>query len=61
MGEAQGITVEFQTAQQVYERDKQLEGMTFRDVLDLGIVPDGVTREYNRRRYKGGMGTLIEK
>lgn len=40
---------------------KQLEGMTFRDVLDLGIAPEGVEREYNNKRYKGGMGTLIEE
>lgn len=40
---------------------KRLEGMTFREVLDLGIVPEGVVREYNNRRYKGGMGTLIEE
>lgn len=40
---------------------KQLEGMTFRDVLELGIAPDGISREYNNKRYKGGMGTLIEE
>lgn len=40
---------------------KKLEGMTFREVLDLGIAPEGVAREYNSRRYKGGMGTLIEE
>jgi len=57
----QHITIEYQTPQQVYNRGKQLVGMTFRDVLELGIVPEGVTREYNSRRYKGGMGTLIEE
>lgn len=40
---------------------KQLEGMTFREVLDLGISPEGVKRDYNNARYKGGMGTLIEE
>lgn len=41
---------------------KQLEGMTFREVLELGIWPDGETqRDYNNKRYKGGMGTLIEE
>lgn len=40
---------------------KQLEGMTFRGVLNLGIAPEGVSREYNNKRYKGGMGTLIEE
>ncbi len=40
---------------------KQLEGMTFRDVLDLGIVAEGVSREYSSKRYKGGLGTLLEE
>ncbi len=40
---------------------KKLEGHTFREILELGIVPDGVSREYNDKRYKGGMGTLIEE
>lgn len=61
MGDNSAITIEYQTPRQVYERGKQLEGMTFREVLDLGIVPDGVAREYNSRHYKGGMGTLIEE
>lgn len=55
------ITFEYHSPQQVYQRGKQLEGMTFRDVLDLGIFPAGVTREYNSRRYKGGIGTFIEE
>lgn len=45
----------------IAEYARHLQGMTFRDVLDLGIVPEGVEREYNNRRYKGGMGTLIEE
>lgn len=61
MSDSAKVAVEYHTPRQVYERGKQLEGMTFRDVLDLGIVPDGVAREYNSRRYKGGMGTLIEE
>lgn len=40
---------------------KQPEGMTFREVLGLGIAPKGVERDYNNANYKGGMGTLIEK
>lgn len=40
---------------------KYLPGKTFRDILDLGIAPEGVDREYNSKRYKGGMGTLIEE
>lgn len=43
------------------DRAKTLPGMTFREVLDLGIAPEGVSREYNSRRYKGGMGTLLEE
>ena len=27
----------------------------------MGIAPEGVAREYNNKRYKGGMGTLIEE
>lgn len=54
-------SIEYTTSEQVFDRGKQLEGMTFRDVLELGIVPDGVVREYNSRRYKGGMGNLIEE
>ncbi len=56
-----GSVVEYRTPEQVYERGRQLVGMTFRDVLDLGICPEGVVREYNSRRYKGGMGNLIEE
>lgn len=40
---------------------KQLEGMTFRQVLDLEIYPEGVVRSYNDKAYKGGMGNLIEE
>ncbi len=40
---------------------KRLEGMTFRDVLDLSIVPDGASRDYGSKRYKGGLGTLLEE
>lgn len=55
------VAIECHTPQQAYERGKLLEGMTFRKVLNLGIVPENVTREYNSRRYKGGMGTPIEE
>lgn len=40
---------------------KQLEGMTFQEVLELGIAPEGVERDYGNVQYKGGMGTLIEE
>ena len=55
------ITIDYQTAEQVEKSAAQLVGMTFRDVLDLGIYPEGVVREYNSRRYKGGMGNLLEE
>ena len=55
------VTIEYSTPEQVMERASQLEGMTFRDVLDLGIVADGAVREYNSRRYKGGLGNLLEE
>lgn len=55
------ISVEYHSPRQVYERGRQLVGMTFRGVLDLGIYPDGIVREYNSRRYKGGMGNLLEE
>ena len=52
---------EYQSAEQVYARGLQLKGLTFRNVLDLGITPEGVSREYGNRKYKGGMGVLIEE
>ena len=61
MGEGQMLTIEYQTPEQVRLRAEGLVGMTFRDVLELDIYPDGVVREYNSRRYKGGMGNLLEE
>lgn len=40
----------------------QLEGMTFRDILDLDIHPDyEVEKDYSNTDFKGGMGSLIEE
>lgn len=40
----------------------RLKGMTFRDVLNLDIKPDGYDRKnYGSTRYKGGMGNLLEE
>ena len=61
MREESTLTIEYQTLEQVMTRAERLVGMTFRDVLDLGIAPEGVDREYNSRRYKGGMGNLLEE
>ena len=52
---------DFTNPESIEQYAKQLEGMTFRQVLNLGIVPEGVEREYNNKNYKGGMGTLIEE
>lgn len=39
-----------------------LEGMTFRDILELGITPEDYNeKQYNDKRFKGGMGNLIEE
>lgn len=61
MSSSQHVAFEYHTSNQVMERARHLEGMTFQDVLDLGIVADGVVRQYNSRRYKGGMGNLLEE
>lgn len=39
-----------------------LDGMTFRDILELGIAPEGESapKDFGSKKYKGGMGTLIE-
>lgn len=52
---------DFSNPESIERYAKQLEGMTFREVLELGIAPEGAEREYNNKRYKGGMGTLIEE
>lgn len=40
-----------------------LDGMTFRDILELGIAPEGESapKDFGFKKYKGGMGTLIEE
>lgn len=40
-----------------------LDGMTFRDILELGIAPEGESapKDFGSKKYKGGMGTLIEE
>lgn len=42
---------------------KHLIGMTFRDVLNLGIAPEGSSTEknYGNVQFKGGMGNLLEE
>lgn len=39
-----------------------LKGMTFRDVLSLGIIPSNSNqKQYDNSNYKGGMGNLLEE
>lgn len=40
-----------------------LDGMTFRDILELGIAPEGESapKDFGSKKYKGGMGNLIEE
>jgi DNA mismatch repair protein MutH len=53
--------VDFSSPEEIESYAKNLEGMTFREVIELDIAPDGVSRDYGNKRYKGGMGTLIEE
>lgn len=58
------MPVDFDDPQTLLEHAKKLDGHTFREVLELGITPDGRTLEkadYNDISFKGGMGTLIEE
>ncbi len=52
--------------QAIERRGRELVGLTFRDVLSLGIFPPDATEEerskdYSRKSYKGGVGNLIEE
>lgn len=41
---------------------RNLQGMTFQEVLDLGIAPEGYApKNYANKAYKGGMGNLLEE
>lgn len=55
--------VDFSNQQSIFEYSSLLPGMTFRDVLDLGITPPGKTvdLEYDSTAYKGGLGVLLEE
>lgn len=54
-------SVDFTDPESIEAYAKNLEGMTFQDVLDLGIMPEGGGHDYNRKSYKGSLGTLIEE
>lgn len=56
--------VDFSDSESLFSYAKKLEGHTFRDVLELGITPEGIDEErddYNVVSYKGGVGNLIEE
>lgn len=56
--------VDFSDPESLFSYAKKLEGHTFREVLELGITPDGVDElrnSYNEVGYKGGVGNLIEE
>jgi DNA mismatch repair protein MutH len=56
-------TIDFGDPASLLAYAKKLEGHTFQDVIDLGIIPDGVedTNDYSSKSRKGGMGNLIEE
>ena len=53
--------IDLSSPQEIETYAHTLPGMTFQEVLDLGIVPEGVSRSYDNKKYKGRMGTLIEE
>lgn len=53
---------DFSDAHSIESYAVHLEGMTFRDILDLGIMPpDSTEKNFANKRFKGGMGNLIEE
>lgn len=54
-------SVDFTDPESIEAYAKNLEGMTFQDILDAGIEPEGGGHDYNRKSYKGGLGTLVEE
>ncbi len=53
---------DFSDAASIESYALHLEGMTFRDILDLDIHPDNeVEKDYSDTNCKGGMGSLIEE
>jgi DNA mismatch repair protein MutH len=55
--------IDFSDSESLLGYAKKLEGHTFREVLDLGISPDGAINDYDYGvvAFKGGVGTLIEE
>ena len=43
---------DFTNPESIEQYAKQLEGMTFQEVLNLGIAPEGIEREYNKKAIR---------
>lgn len=53
---------DFSNRQSIERYAAQLRGMSFQDILDLGITPPEYNpKNYSESGYKGGMGNLIEE
>ncbi len=60
------FSIDYADPRAIERRGSELVGLTFRDVLSLGIFPPDATEEerskdYSRKSYKGGVGNLIEE
>lgn len=55
--------IDFADPASLLEHGKKLEGHTFQDVLDAGIIPEGNANldDYSSKAFKGGLGNLIEE
>lgn len=53
--------IDLSSEKEIFTYAKKLEGHTFQEVLDLGITPEGVDRNYKDKKFKGRAGTIIEE
>lgn len=51
----------FTSKDELFQYAKQLEGKTFKQVLDLQISSNSNNFDFNNRRRKGGLGNLLEQ
>ncbi len=55
-------SVNFSDPEEIEDYAKHLEGMSFQEVVDLGICPEnGKGHDYDRKEFKGGLGNLLEE